>query len=86
MEPVLSGFLEEEGERGGDWKRCGKGHVQNSLISHYVRIAISPQIAVNIGGGGERTRGKQPPPPSFMQAPASSPRLFCTKGVVVLDL
>lgn len=53
--------------------------MQNSLISHYVRIAISPQIAVNIGGGNERTRGKQPPPLLFA-SPNKLPTLVLHQG------
>ncbi|MEJ1277501.1 hypothetical protein NN561_008418 [Cricetulus griseus] len=44
-----------------------------------LRIAISPQIAVNIGGGNERTRGKQPPPLLFA-SPNKLPTLVLHQG------
>lgn len=53
--------------------------MQNSLISHYVRIAISPQIGVNTGSGKERTRGKQPPPLLFA-SPSKLPTLVLHQG------
>lgn len=38
--------------------------MQSSLISHYVRIAISLQIGVNICGARGRAFGKRQPPHS----------------------
>lgn len=53
--------------------------MQNSLISHYVRIAISPQIGVNTGSGKERIRGKQPPP-LLCASPSKLPTLVLHQG------
>ena len=44
---------------GGGGGKCGWGHVQSSLISHYVRTAVSPQTGVNICGARGRAVGKQ---------------------------
>lgn len=79
MEPILSGFLEEEGERGGDQECCGEEHMQNSLISHLLelpsphRLPLTLAVAVN---GPEESS----PHPCILQAPASSPTLVLHQG------
>lgn len=70
-EQILFRFAEEGVQGGGGEKCCGSGHVQSSLISHYVRIAISPQIGVNICGARGRASGKQQPPPAPFYASPS---------------
>lgn len=53
--------------------------MQNSLISHYVRIAISPQIGVNAGSGEERTE-EGSPHPCFFASPSKLPTLVLHQG------
>lgn len=45
----------------------------------FVRIAVSPQIVINIGGGNERAE-ESSPRPCVLQAPASSPTLVLHQG------